>query len=141
MNFSAGDSLACACAVHPKDPSLVFVTETGLMKRMHLAEIPLQNRPSKGVQICRKVRTNPSVITWMDRISPSDVLVFSDPERKEVRATDIPFRAKDSGFSSVIELQPGFAAEHGIQECRIIDLPADSEEVHDDIERMTLFDA
>ena len=140
MNFAAGDSIACACAVHPKDPSLVFVTENGLMKRMHLEEIPLQNRPSKGVQICRKVKTNPSVIAWMDRISPSDVLVFSDPERREVRATDIPFRPKDSGFSSVIELQPGFAAERGIQECRIIDLPADSEEVHDDIERMTLFD-
>ena len=141
MNFAAGDRIACACVVHPKDPSLVFVTENGLMKRLHLEDIPLQNRPSRGVQICRKVKSNPSVIIWMDRMSPSDTIVFYDPERKEIKATDIPFRTRDSGFSSVGDLAEGFVNEHGIQECRIIDLPEDSEEVHQDIERISLFDA
>ena len=141
MNFAAGDRIACACVVHPKDPSLVFVTENGLMKRLHLEDIPLQNRPSRGVQICRKVKSNPSVITWMDRMSPSDSIVFYDPERKEIKATDIPFRTRDSGFSSVGDLAEGFVNERGIQECRIIDLPEDSEEVHQDIERISLFDA
>ena len=141
MNFAAGDRIACACVVHPKDPSLVFVTENGLMKRLHLEDIPLQNRPSRGVQICRKVKSNPSVITWMDRMSPSDSIVFYDPERKEIKATDIPFRTRDSGFSSVGDLAEGFVNERGIQECRIIDLPEDNEEVHQDIERISLFDA
>ena len=140
MNFGKGDSFAWACALHPKDPSMVFMTETGGLKRVHIEEIPAQNRPSKGVQVFKKLKSVSQTVVYADRITPSDTLTFYDPQRQDLKATDIPFKSRDSGFSSPLVLQAGFARLKGIQECRIIDLPEEGEEVHQDIERMTLFD-
>ena len=141
MNPGKGDSTAFACPLSSNDNMVVVISRTGGMKRLKREEIPEGNRPLKGNLICRRLKTNPSEVIYMNRIMPGDSMIFTDPEKQILKATDIPIRAKDAGFSAPLVLKNGWRLHRGIEECRIIDIPENAEDdVHDDIEKISLFD-
>jgi topoisomerase-4 subunit A len=141
MNPGKGDSTAFACPLSSNDNMVVVISRTGGMKRLKKEEIPEGNRPLKGNLICRRLKTNPSEVIYMNRIMPGDSMIFTDPEKQILKATDIPIRAKDAGFSAPLVLKNGWRLHRGIEECRIIDIPENAEDdVHDDIEKISLFD-
>ncbi len=140
MNLAKGDVCACGCILRNNDDALCLVTESGMMKRVRIEEIPEGNRPMKGVQVCRKLKISPSRLAYAKAITPGEEIVFCDPEEKTVKATDIPLRPRESGFATVVALADGWKVRHGIEEIKVIDIPeGNSDEVHDDVEKIALF--
>lgn len=140
MNPGKGDELVYGCAVNPNDHAVLLVNTEGGMKRVYLEEIPLGNRPAKGVLICRRLKKNPSVIRLVRRIQPSDIVTFMDDEIHVLKASEIPLRQKDAGFSNPVEVKPGWYLYENLEECRIIDIPSGTDEtVHEDVEKISLF--
>jgi topoisomerase-4 subunit A len=86
-------------------------------------------------------------------IASYDTLEFRDPESQQLHAADIPLKTTDTTFSEPLVLKKGWYYVKGIAECRIIDTPQgaedeggedgpeeEDEEVHDDVEQVSLFD-
>ena len=141
LNLAKGDSFGFGCVISPADPAAMFATDQGLMKRVKMDEIPLGSRPAKGNLICRKLKTNPSRIIYARGVKAAEELSFSDPEIKTVKASDIPLKPREAGFSAVLELAKDWSLVPGVEDCRIIDVPAEAdEEVHSDVEKISLFD-
>lgn len=140
INCGKGDELAGGCAVNTSDNTVLLMSREGMMKRVYLEEIPVGNRPAKGVLICRRLKKNPSVISLVHRIQPNDVLTLIDEEVHDLKASEVPLKQKDAGFSSIVELKPGWHLYENMEECRIVDIPNDADsEVHDDVEKISLF--
>lgn len=140
MNLSTGDRIVSGCAINGNETAVLMMEENGGMKRVYVEEIPSGNRPLKGVTICRRLKKNPSVTTLVERIEPSDVLTFTDPEIQTIRSSEIPLKQKDAGYSTPLVLKPGWNLYRNMEECRIIDIPEDADEtVHEDVERISLF--
>lgn len=141
MNFAAGDRLAAGCVLHQGVQSVVYVTDKGLMKRVKTSDIMQANRPAKGCLICRKLKGTPSVLAACAPADAGEQLVFADDEEHVIRIMDIPLKPRESGFSNPVELQSGWTLKKGIEECRIVDYPeGKSDELHDDFEKISLFD-
>ena len=140
VNLSAGDSLAYACAVEPDVPGVLCLCENGTMKRVKKEDVPLLGRPAKGSLICKRVKSNPAVLKAALQIRPYDEVVFFDGEVKKLRGSDIPLKTTDSTFSSPVALNKGWYLVKGVEECRIVDRPEGAEEIHEEIEKLSLFD-
>ena len=141
QNYGKGDRLASACALSEDDQTIVFTTENGMMKRVKLEEIPENNRPAKGNLICKRIKSNPSVLQNADPIATGDELTFCDPDVQTIRAAEIPLKSVANTFSAPLVLRPGWYCRKGISECRIIDIPEGyEEEAHDDVEKLSLFE-
>lgn len=141
MNLAKGDAVAWGCVVRQDDPAVLFITNNGQMKRVHMDEIVLGNRPMKGNLICKRLKTNPNILVQARSLSASEELIFKDPEKQVIRASEVPLKPRETGFSSPIVLKDGWNLYTGVEECRIIDVPADADNVvHDDVEKLSLFD-
>lgn len=144
LNLAKGDILTSGCAVNKATTALFFMTKSGNMKRVKLSDIQEGNRPVKGSLIAKKVKSNPQEIIYVNVISSYDVLhFFNGKEDIELKASDIPLKATDSLFASPLELKGEWYKQKEIEECRIMDKPlveANNEKVHEDIERISLFD-
>jgi len=141
QNYGKGDGAAGACAISAEDQTVLFTTTAGLMKRVKLEEIPENNRPAKGNLICKRIKSNPSVLQSVQRISTADTLEFYDPEQQLLRAAEVPLKSVGNTFSQPLVLKPGWYLKKHIEECRIIDIPEGmDEEAHDDVETLSLFD-
>ena len=90
QNYGKGDGLASACALSEDDQTVLFTTTSGMMKRVKLEEIPENNRPAKGNLICKRIKSNPSILLNAEPIATGDELVFCDPEVQTIRAAEIP---------------------------------------------------
>jgi topoisomerase-4 subunit A len=141
QNYGKGDGAAGACALSAEDQIVLFTTTTGMMKRVKLEEIPENNRPAKGNLICKRIKSNPSVLQSVQRISTADTLEFCDPEPQLLRAAEVPLKSVANTFSQPLVLKPGWYLKKNIEECRIIDIPEGmDEEAHEDVETLSLFD-
>ena len=144
LNLAKGDILTSGCAVNKDTTALFFMTKSGNMKRVKLSDIQEGNRPVKGSLIAKKVKSNPQEIIYVNVISSYDVLhFFNGKEDIELKASDIPLKATDSLFASPLELKGEWYKQKEIEDCRIMDKPlveANDEKVHEDIERISLFD-
>ena len=120
---------------------MLFVTQNGAMKRVKTEEIQEGNRPVKGSLIAKKVKTNPQYIQYAEPIRGFGELKFTDQEDKKLRVAEVPLKSTDTTFSNPLELKSGWYIEKGIEECRIIDKPAEiQDEIHEDVEKISLFD-
>lgn len=141
MNVGAADALVSACVRQATNGNAIFITNNGQMKRMHLEEIPSANRPAKGNPICKRVKSNPSVIQEVLYCEAGKQLVFHDEQDTILHAVEIPLKNATTGFSTPVEFHQGWYRETGIEECRIVDFPTgETQEVHEDYEKLTLFD-
>lgn len=140
MNLSKGDEVVSACAINYDVPAILYLSSIGACKRIHLEEVVEGNRPMKGNLICKKLKTNPSLLRYVIGVTPGDSLMVVDSSEHQLRASDVPFKARDTGFSQPLELEETWDIIKGIEECRIIDIPQDADnEVHEDIEKISLF--
>jgi topoisomerase-4 subunit A len=141
MNIAAGDHLASGCVLAEDTPSLLYLNTNGGMKRVKLDEIAELNRPSKGVMICKKVKSNPAVLYDVMPVEAGREIVLIDHDQEQkIRMMEVPLKAREAGFALPLPLSPGYLIQPGIEECRVVDFPEGvQEEVHDDIEKITLF--
>ncbi len=140
MNLSKSDEVVSACAIFNDVPAVLYLSSIGASKRIHLEEIVEGNRPMKGNLICKKLKTNPSVLRYVIGVTPGDSMMIVDSTEHQLRASDVPLKPRETGFSQPIELEDTWDIIKGIEECRIIDIPKDADnEVHEDIEKISLF--
>ncbi|NCB34023.1 MAG: DNA gyrase subunit A, partial [Erysipelotrichia bacterium] len=141
INLSKGDVLTDACIAEMDCQAMLYLTAGGAMKRVKIDEIPSVNRPAKGNLICKRIKSNPSVLQTVRSIASYDTLYFYDPEEQILHASEIPLKPTDTSFSSPLVLKSGWYLRKGIEECRIVDRPADeqADELHEDVEKISLF--
>ena len=140
MNLSKGDEVVSSCVITNDVSAILYLSSTGACKRVHLEEVVEGNRPMKGNLICKKLKTNPSLLRYVFGVTPGDSFMVVDSSSHQLRAIDVPFKARDTGFSQPLELEGTWDIIKGIEECRIIDIPQDADnEVHEDIEKISLF--
>ena len=140
QNYGAQDSAAYACVIDKNTPAVVFLTETCACKRVHIADIVEGNRSIKGNLICKRVKTNPAILRYVKGVLPGDCLEILDSRTQVLRCSDIPIKSKDVGFSQPIDVEETWDILKNIEECRIIDIPSDADEViHGDVEKISLF--
>ncbi len=151
MNFGKDDGFATACVLPDDNHSLMVLTEKGSMKRLRINDILETSRTVKGEMICKKMKTNPFIMTYAKAVVPYDNCVFIDAEVQNLQAKDIPLMAKDATFSNPLVLQKGWHFVKEIEECRIMDKPEGEdlmldqsddieEKVHEDFEMIDLFE-
>ncbi len=141
QNYGKGDGLASACVLSEGDQTILFTTVNGMMKRVKLEEIPENNRPAKGNLICKRIKSNPSILKDASVIATGDELTFCDPDVQTIRAAEIPLKSVSNTFSAPLVLRAGWYQRRGIEECRIIDIPEGyDEEAHADVETLSLFE-
>jgi topoisomerase-4 subunit A len=141
ITLGKGDAVGYGTVISTDASSILFMSDTGGMKRVRLNEIMEGGRPAKGNLICRKLKTAPTRTVYAAAAYSGQEFIFSDPEIQTIRSADIPLRPRDGGYSSPLVLKAGWQIRSGIEECRIIDIPEDAENtIHDDIEKLSLFD-
>ncbi|MGM9918947.1 MAG: DNA gyrase C-terminal beta-propeller domain-containing protein, partial [Lactimicrobium massiliense] len=116
MSFGQKDALAYGCAVHPGCHTVLFATTMGGLKRIKIEEIAELSRPARGSLICKKNKTNPSVLYRNMAVDAGSTILFTDPAVHEIPASEIPLKKSDTGFSQTVDLHPGFLIQKGIEE-------------------------
>ncbi len=141
INLGKGDRTACGCVADGDASAVLLITAQGTMKRVKFDEIASGTRPVKGTLICKKVKSNPAVLAWVQPVSSGQVMTFYDPEAQELKASDVPIKPRETGFSAPLVLRNGWQILRGIEECRIIDIPEGADDtVHEDVEQQSLFE-
>ena len=141
INLGKGDRTACGCVADGDASAVLLITAQGTMKRVKFDEIASGTRPVKGTLICKKVKSNPAVLAWVQPVSSGQVMTFYDPDAQELKASDVPIKPRETGFSAPLVLRNGWQILRGIEECRIIDRPEGADDtVHEDVEQQSLFE-
>ncbi len=145
QNIGKYDVFASACSVYTEAEELLFITASGGMKRIRIDDIPFTKRPAKGNMICKKIKSNPSVVIDVVPIRASDEVVFYDPSLHTMKGSEVPFKPTTTGFSNPVELDKGWYREKGIEECLLKDPSSQVSEAFNDeevveVERLSLFD-
>lgn len=141
QNFAKGDRLVSAAALTKNDTTVLILTESGYMKRLKTEEIPVNNRPSKGNLIAKRLKTNPYHMVFIEPIHAGEVLHFHGTEDVDVSSVDIAIKPAATTFAQPVVLPSGWYLTKGIEDCRIVDIPSGGmEESHADEEQLSLFD-
>lgn len=141
INISRGDRLAAACVLHKEDNALTVITDGAAMKRLKVEETVESNRPSKGCLAAKRLKTHPYVMRDILSVHSGETVSFFDPEEHDLPIVDIPLKPAATTFSEPITLNAGWYRLKDIDECRVVDRPADADDrEHDEVETISLFD-
>ena len=82
--------------------TILFVSSNG-MKRIHINDLPILNRPSKGVSLVNQPKTNISYIDNVYITKKSDIIQYVDDNNnlKFINLGDIPLGDRDTRISKV----------------------------------------
>ncbi len=141
INISRGDRLVAACVLHKEDNALTVITDGAAMKRLKVEETVESNRPSKGCLAAKRLKTHPYVMKDILSVHSGETVSFFDPEEHDLPVVDIPLKPAATTFSEPITLNAGWYRLKDIEECRVVDRPADADDTeHDEVETISLFD-
>lgn len=115
----------------------MYFTVQGNAKRIKIEEIPLNNRGGKGVMICKIVKSHPSVLADVVAFT-NDPLTFDDEAIHTISAYDVPLKGRETGFTAIMPIKTYYRIE-GIEVCEVIPFGDSVEEVHEDVEKISLF--
>ena len=126
MKVAFEDEVAFATSVYSSD-NLLFLTDTLQAKRIHLEDLRLSGRAkSMGARVCKKNKSNPSRLQYVLAVKTGQNLEFGGEFRQILSTTDIPFKEKEMGFST-LSLDKDHYLKLGIQEALIEDEPLEQE--------------
>lgn len=126
MKVAFEDEVAFATSVYSSD-NLLFLTDTLQAKRIHLEDLRLSGRAKNmGERICKKNKSNPSRLQYVLAVKTGQNLEFGGEFRQILSTTDIPFKEKEMGFST-LSLDKDHYLKLGIQEALIEDEPLEQE--------------
>jgi hypothetical protein len=126
MKVAFEDEVAFATSVYSFD-NLLFLTDTLQAKRIHLEDLRLSGRAKNmGERICKKNKSNPSRLQYVLAVKTGQNLEFGGEFRQILSTTDIPFKEKEMGFST-LSLDKDHYLKLGIQEALIEDEPLEQE--------------
>ena len=104
MNMAPGIDIAGIIGYYDSNinDSVLFVSQNG-MKRIHTTDIPIQNRPSKGVSLVNQPKSNISYITGVYLTKKSDLIQYVDDTNslQFINPSEVPLGDKDTRISKV----------------------------------------
>lgn len=138
IKLSEGDEVVSACSLSSSE-QLLFITQSNQAKRIHKEDLRLSGRAKNmGERICKKTKSNPAQLAYVLSVKASQSLEFLGNFRESIAISEIPFKEKEMGFSS-LGLESNQYLKKGIQEALIEDEPTIQEE-EPEVEQMALFE-
>ena len=123
VKLTEQDKAASLTIVNNSLTEVVYFTDKGNSKRIKLADIALTNRASKGLLICKRVKSNPSKLSMVIACKLNDDLsIIVDDKNYPLLAKDIALLNTTQRFS-INGLPDGFYHYPSIQEVKIVDFP------------------
>lgn len=101
MNTGEGQ-IASGCIYHNDSAQLLVISDQCAMKRIKMSDIPVLGRPTKGVRICKRMKSKPYVIAQIRCLHLNDSFTFVTDETHFMTMKDIPLMSCDSTFSNPI---------------------------------------
>ncbi|MBQ6493910.1 MAG: DNA topoisomerase IV subunit A [Erysipelotrichaceae bacterium] len=139
------DELAAVVADHHDGKELLICSDKGGFKRIHIANMDMTSRNTKGYRLFKQIKSNPHAITNAAMVSSYNSLYISDgSDINEITVSEIPFMELEQSFSTPLSLDEGFFFVRkdmsDITDVEIVDIPegyyiSDQEE-----EQTSLFD-
>ena len=85
-----------------KYDSILLVSPNG-MKRIHLEDVPILNRPSKGVSLVNQPKSNVSMISSVHITKKNDLIQYVDESKqlKFIDSANVPLGDRDTRVSKV----------------------------------------
>lgn len=125
MNLNQ-DEIVSACLHHGDGGQLLVMTTSGAMKRIKLSEIDITGRPARGSMICKKVKTNPYEMKYMNIYDLNDVITIVDEEINAITMKDVSLMSKDATFSNSITLSTNYYVLHDMKVVEMVEPPVAS---------------
>ena len=139
------DELADVAVDHHNGDELLLVSNKGGFKRIHLSQLEMTSRNTKGYHLFRQIKSNPHEIVKATMISSYNSLYVSNSGNLEtLAASEIPFMDVEQTFSTPFKTDGSFFIVKqdmsDIPDAEIIDIP-DGYYVEDsDAEQTSLFE-
>lgn len=83
---------------------VVFITETGMSKRIKISDIARTGRPARGEMVCKKNKSKPSICRYAIVGNIQDEFYLQGEDSKKIIIKDVTIMNKDSGFSQTLAL-------------------------------------
>lgn len=139
MKLSA-DDVVSAAMYHADASQLLVFTEQCQVKRIHLQEIDVTGRPTRGSMICKKVKSKPYRIAHIALHDLNDELTILNGEVQSIVVKDIALMSKEVTFSSPLHMTQGYYFLKTLPVVEQRELPAkEAEEKQQKIEELDLF--
>lgn len=127
------EAMASLCALNNNENYVVIYCENQSIKRLKTSDLPLTGRPVRGESICKKVKSNPSVIKMIASGDLNDAIDFMKEKIEPVLFKDIALMSKDATFSSALHLEADSYPLKGIQTVEIREF-SETEPLEDNLE-------
>lgn len=134
------DEIASALIYNNDSRQLIVFSEDCACKRMKLTDIDVTGRPTKGSMLCKKVKSKPYRIAYIDLFDLNDEIVLANGEIHKVITKDIPLMAKDATFSSMLKGITDFYLLKQLPRVELRELAKPKEFSEEDFEAMSLFE-
>ncbi len=127
MNVKS-DELSSVAVDHHDGKELLVYSDKGGFKRIHIENLPLTSRNTKGYRIFRQIKSRPHGISSALMVSSyNSFYVYNDGQLSEMAVSEIPFMDLEQSFSSPIDTKEGFFLLRkdmcDIADVEIVDLP------------------
>ena len=122
------DELAAVVADHHSGEELLIATNKGGFKRIHINNLDITSRNTKGYRIFRQIKSNPHAVNYALNVSGYSTLCLCDNGGlKELSASEVPFMELEQSFSSPADIRGEYFLLQkdmsDIPDVQIIDIP------------------
>ena len=103
MNLS-DDSVVSACVYHGDEAQLLAVSDHCAMKRIRMSDIPVLGRPTRGIRLCKRVKSKPYVLKHVRALRLQDsFMLLHDGAAQLMQMKDISLMSVEATFSSPVK--------------------------------------
>ncbi len=93
------DVIVDAAIYHGDASQLLVISDQGAMKRIKLSDIDITGRPVKGNMICKKVKSKPYQIRYIEVGEMNTEVVIAEEVYRRIAMKDITLMSKEATFS------------------------------------------
>ncbi|MBQ6335148.1 MAG: DNA topoisomerase IV subunit A [Erysipelotrichaceae bacterium] len=127
MNVKA-DELSCVVADHHDGKELLIATDKGGFKRIHLENLDLTSRNTKGYRVFRQIKSRPHGITNAMMVSSYNAFyIYNEGQLDEMAVSEVPFMDLEQSFSNPRDLKENYFILRkdmsDIDDVQIVDIP------------------
>lgn len=102
MNIGS-DVIVSACIYHQDHAQLLAITQNCAMKRIRMEDIPVLGRPTRGIRLCKKVKSKPAVLQSIQTLHLQDSVMLVGEEVQLLTMKDISLMSCEATFSNPVK--------------------------------------
>ncbi len=122
------DELSCVVADHHDGKELLICTDKGGFKRIHVDNLTLTSRNTKGYRVFRQIKSRPHGISNAMMVSSYNAFyIYNDSKLDEMAVSEVPFMDLEQSFSNPRDLKENYFMIRkdmsDIADVEIVDIP------------------